>query len=32
MGELDTIVMGDLNAGCGDVIPRGLVEEEGGNG
>jgi hypothetical protein len=32
MGELDIIVMVDLNARCGDLIPRGLMEEEGENG
>jgi hypothetical protein len=32
MGELDIIVMGDLNARCGDSMPRGLMEEEGENG
>jgi hypothetical protein len=32
IGEFDIIVMGDLNARCGDVIPRGLMEEEGENG
>jgi hypothetical protein len=28
MGGLDIIVMGDLNDRCGDLIPRGLIEEE----
>jgi hypothetical protein len=27
-GETDIIVMGDLNARCSDLIPRGLMEEE----
>jgi hypothetical protein len=30
--ELDIIVMGDLNARCGDLIPRTLMEEEEENG
>jgi hypothetical protein len=32
MGELDIIVMGDLSARCGDLIPRGLMQGEGENG
>jgi hypothetical protein len=31
-GELDIIVMGELNARSGDLIPRGLMEEEEENG
>jgi exonuclease III len=32
VGELDIIVMGDINARCGDLMPRGLMEEEEENG
>jgi hypothetical protein len=32
VGELDIIVIGDLNVRCGDLIPRGLMEEKEENG
>jgi hypothetical protein len=32
VGELDIIVVGDLSARCGNLLPRGLMEEEEENG